>query len=43
MNVQDRLAEIFLAFFDALMNIITLGLWNIVRGKQRPNLKIKGK
>lgn len=41
MNLQDRLAEFSLSLFDAFMNIITLGMWSIVRGAQRPGLKVK--
>lgn len=41
MNTQDRLAEFFLALFDALMNLITLGLWSRIQGNRIPNLKIK--
>jgi hypothetical protein len=38
---QDRFAEILLPLFDALMNIITLGIWGAVQGMRRPNLKVR--
>jgi len=41
MNVQDRIAQILLPLFDAVMNLITFGIWNTIRGEQRPALKIK--
>jgi hypothetical protein len=41
MNIQDRLAEIFLPLFDALMNLLTLSLWSRIQGNRIPNIKIK--
>jgi len=40
MNIQDRFAEIILPVFDALMNLITLGLWTRIQGNRIPNLKV---
>lgn len=39
MNLKDHLAEILLSLFDALMNIITLGIWSHVRGAYVPKIK----
>lgn len=33
MNVRDRFIEMFLTAFDRLMNFVTLGLWEQVRGE----------
>ena len=41
MNIQDRLAEIMLPLFDALMNIISFGIWSAERGAEVPALKVK--
>jgi hypothetical protein len=31
----------YFSLFDAFMNLITLGIWNTIRGEQHPNLKVK--
>lgn len=33
MNLKDRFAKLFLAAFDRLMNKVTGGLWEFVRGE----------
>jgi hypothetical protein len=41
MNIQDRLAEIFLSFFDRIMDLLSFGWWTEIRGDQVPNIHIK--
>lgn len=41
MNISERLTVILLSWWDRLMNIVTLGLWEKVRGEQKVIIKIK--
>jgi len=41
MNLQDRLAELFLAAFDRFMDRITFGAWTRVRSEVIPNIRVK--
>lgn len=42
MNLKDRFVEFALTAFDRLMNVVTFGLWERVRGEVTWNeIKIK--
>lgn len=41
MNIQDRLAELFLPAFDWLTDRITFGGWSRWQGDKVPGLKIR--
>lgn len=40
MNFKDRVMEFLLAAFDRCMDVLTLGLWTMVRGAVVPNVKV---
>jgi len=42
MNIQDRIADLFLPLLDIVLDILTLGEWSWVRGSVVPNIKDQG-
>jgi hypothetical protein len=43
MNLKDRFVCWLLAAFDRLMDTVTFGAWERVRGEVRWNIKVKAK
>ena len=41
MNLSERLTVFLLTWFDRIMNIVTFGLWEEVRGEQTVVIKIR--
>jgi len=41
MNLSERLIVSVLSWFDRFMNLVTLGLWEKVRGEQIVIIKIR--
>lgn len=41
MNLQDRFMEWFLLRLDRVMDALTFGKWEQVRGEVVPNIKLK--
>lgn len=41
MNLSERLTVFLLTWFDRFMNIVTIGLWEQVRGEQIVIIKIR--
>lgn len=42
MNMKDRIAEVVLPVLDAVLDLVTFGLWSYLRGRVVPNIKVKG-
>jgi hypothetical protein len=41
MNISERLTVFLLTIFDRIMNLVTFGLWEKVRGEQIVIIKIR--